>query len=291
MNDHLEWALAYADRLGWLVHPCRAVRPGGDKVDRKKPAIKKWHERATTNPAQIRHWWRAYPDSSIAIATGSRSGIWVLDVDGAEGLESLRRRPDLLAIETATQRTGSGGMQLFFQWPAGRTIRNSCRKLGPGLDVRGEGGYVVAPPSVHPNDQLYEWIRDPEAIAPAPGWLVEAIDPPKPQPAAPPPWRAPAGPATRAYLERAIESELEAVAYAPPHTANDQLNRSAHALFRFAVSGQVPPTARLRCSPRRGTGGSLTARRWRRSALPPRRGGWRCEHLGRETGGVRRGGR
>jgi Bifunctional DNA primase/polymerase, N-terminal len=251
MNEVLEWALAYAEHPRWLVHPCREVPAGGNKADRKKPAIRRWPERATTNLEQIRYWWQQRPAANISIATGARSGVWVLDIDGEEGIASLCRHSDLMAIETATQRTG-GGWQAIFRWPVGRNIINSTgkatkpgeprrRNLGPGLDTRGDGGYVVVPTSIHPETGAeYEWIRDPwqYPLAAAPDWLLDLLEP---QPAAVvnrpnttlPAFVPTAQAADERYVEAALQAELDAVAGASEGQRNDQLNRSAFALFRF----------------------------------------------------------
>jgi hypothetical protein len=87
-------------------------------------------------------------------------------------------------IATLAQRTARG-WQMFFRWPAVGVIRNSARRLAPGLDVRGEGGYVLVPPSVHPSGVRYEWIVSGAEITPAPAWLLAMVTEPKPEPAAP----------------------------------------------------------------------------------------------------------
>jgi len=129
---------------------------------------------ATTDEAIIRKWWREYPDANIGVATGS---IVVIDVDGPEGeraLASLIAQHGPLP-ETLESRTGrlDGGRQLFFA-ANGYTIRNSAGKLVQGLDVRGQGGYVVAPRSIHPSGKQYEWIRT-AGVAPLPKWIEQKL--------------------------------------------------------------------------------------------------------------------
>ena len=162
----LDAALAYAGK-GWLVFPCFEVKPDGTctcgdptciKNAGKHPRVR-WGAMATTDPIKIRGWWRRWPRSNIAIACGAKSGIWVFDIDPAKGgiaaLASLEaangRLPTTLMVST-----GGHGWHYYFAWPTdGRVIPNSSDALGPGLDVRGEGGYVIAPPSNHISGRCY----------------------------------------------------------------------------------------------------------------------------------------
>lgn len=126
---------------------------------------------ATTDPDQITAWWTAHPDANVAIATGGAAGLYVVDVDGPEGESSLARYGALPA--TPESRTGKG-RHLLFQWADGR---NSAGKLGPKIDTRGTGGYIVAPPSVHPNGTKYRWAVSPAAatVQPLPAALAEVL--------------------------------------------------------------------------------------------------------------------
>lgn len=189
-SESLAAALAYAKR-GWMVFP---LKPG-----EKTPLTPNGFKDATTNENIIVRWWDRWPDANIGIATGPESGIWVLDIDAPDGDKSLGALESELATlpRTLEQVTGGGGKQLFFRWPA-REIRNR-QGLRPGIDVRGNGGYVVVPPSLHPCGKRYEWDGGKGDIEPAeapPEWL-EFIAPAKrniapwgriaPAPAAPPP--------------------------------------------------------------------------------------------------------
>lgn len=84
-------------------------------------------------------------------------------------------------LETLTFKTGSGGFHFIFQYPAAQILRNSAGEVGPGVDTRGEGGYIVLPPSIHASGNLYEMYRVVPVI-PAPEWLLEVFRP-RPQPA------------------------------------------------------------------------------------------------------------
>jgi transposase len=164
-------ALAYGER-GVPAFPCR---PGG-----KAPLTAHGHLEATTDPRKINALWNRYPGANIGVPTGKRSGFFVLDVDegGEEALAALEREHGKLP-PTFTVRTGSGGRHLYFKWPEGAEIRNSVGRVGVGLDVRGEGGYVVASPSQ--TEGPYE-VLDKLPMAEAPGWLLEAArEPSRPQ--------------------------------------------------------------------------------------------------------------
>ena len=158
-------ALAYA-RRGVPVFPCE---PGA-----KRPLTLNGHWDATKDPHAIGQWWKRWPSANVAIPTGEKSGVVVLDVDVDDGgPESLARleRVGIPVPKTARTRTGGGGIHLFFRYPREREIRNSAGLLGPGLDVRGEGGYVVVPPSR--TRGLYRWV-DTSALAEA-SWLIERL--------------------------------------------------------------------------------------------------------------------
>ena len=143
----------------------------------KRPALTRWTEQATTDTATIKEWWDGHDDYGVGIATGPTSGFWVLDVDDFDSFRDLEQRYEMLP-DTRTSITGSGGFHFLFRWPTdGRDIRNDAgRRLGPGLDVRGDGGQIVAPPSIHPNGNTYQWDAGlGDDIAEAPEWLLELV--------------------------------------------------------------------------------------------------------------------
>lgn len=118
------------------------------------------------------------PEANLGIVTGPGSGIFVLDVDdkidgiGSQTLSGLEEKFGALP-ETLTAKTGSG-RHLYFKHP-GAKVYTRAGELGPGLDVRGDGGYVVAPPSVHANGNRYEWLDPNAPIAAAPDWLLSVV--------------------------------------------------------------------------------------------------------------------
>jgi len=153
-STHLETALGYAHR-GWRVHPL---------VPRdKKPLLKAWPAKATTDTAQIREWWTRHPTANIGLATGPESGIVVLDLDDREAFAQWQRT-HRVTLHTVTANTGRGGRHYYCSYPRRVVLGNRTRFL-PGADLRGAGGYVVAPPSRHPNGTHYAWRVSPEEAA------------------------------------------------------------------------------------------------------------------------------
>lgn len=145
----------------------------------KHPRIPDWPNKASNDPRQAKGWWIRWPQANVAVVTGRRSGLVVVDVDDKDagsGSLSLRR----LEAEhqplpaTLTVVTGNGRHH-YYQHPKITDVKCSTGKLGAGLDVRGDGGYVVAPPSVHANGRTYQWTDDGAEIAQAPHWLLDLL--------------------------------------------------------------------------------------------------------------------
>ena len=149
-NNLLNAALKYATKYGWAVFPC--------SQSTKKPLTPHGCKNAKKDPGAIRAWWKRYPDASIGIATGSISNLIVIDedIDEDKGLDGphaalLWERDNGDFPETLVAITGRGGRHLYFKYD-GEDIKNRAGIL-EGIDVRGEGGYVIAPPSVHPKSR------------------------------------------------------------------------------------------------------------------------------------------
>lgn len=158
-NRNLQAALTYATKYGWAVFPVRHAT--------KKPLTPHGCLDAKKTPGAIMAWWGRYPDASIGIATGSISNLIVIDEDiddekGIDGrLEVSRWEAENGKLpETVAATTGRGGTHLYLRY-RGKDIKNRAGILD-GVDVRGEGGYVIAPPSTHPNGSEYEWDFSPE---------------------------------------------------------------------------------------------------------------------------------
>jgi hypothetical protein len=134
---------------------------------------------ATTDPDQIEQWWSRRPDANIGVATGAASGFCVVDIDprnlGNGNWENLTDTHGPIP-ETIQALTGGGGTHILL---AGDL---PCTKLAPGVDFKGNGGYICAPPSKHPSGREYCWEAssrpDELLIAPAPQWLIDLVGSP-----------------------------------------------------------------------------------------------------------------
>jgi energy-coupling factor transporter ATP-binding protein EcfA2 len=192
MLDH---ALAYAKR-GWKVFPlhtpssegkCSCRRDCG-RDNGKHPRTLKGLKDATDNAVEIARLWNLWPDANIGILTGRESGIFVVDVDprhgGTDTLKALLEQHGPLA-EKFYATTGGGGWHIFFNHP-GVYVKSRSGALGAGVDIKGEGGYVVAAPSLHASGNRYLWFAEYEFAKPisdAPRWLLSLLSTPEPQPA------------------------------------------------------------------------------------------------------------
>ena len=129
------------------------------------------YQRKAALESEVRAWFDRYPNANIGIVTGRVSGIVVLDIDSREGMEYAKAHA---LPATPVSNTGRG-WHYIFEHP-GREARNFVRRL-PGMDLRGDGGYIVAPPSMHPSGRTYEWSIEPWSIKPAPppGWITDAL--------------------------------------------------------------------------------------------------------------------
>jgi hypothetical protein len=189
VNQFLSTALKYADN-GWRVFPLHSMVNGqctcGLKCDSpgKHPRTKNGLKDASIDPAVIEAWWERWPDSNIGIATGSESDLWVLDVDNKRSIEvghrlvgvgdhsiaELESEHEALP-ETRYVETGGGGRHYYFSFGGG--CAGNRANIRPGIDIRGEGGYVVAPPSIHVSGHVYRSENEDLLPVPPPAYLVE----------------------------------------------------------------------------------------------------------------------
>lgn len=160
-------ALDYANRAGLPVFP---VKPD------KSPYTSNGFKDASKDDGTICSWWGRCKDANIGIPTGEASGWLVLDIDPRHGGDAsltalIGEHGDL--PETLEARTGGDGHHIIFAYPHGSNIRNS-KRLGAGIDVRGEGGYIVVAPSIHASGKTYQWLND-NKPASAPEWLLKLL--------------------------------------------------------------------------------------------------------------------
>lgn len=142
----------------------------------KAPATSGGFHDASKEESAIRALWGNRTNCNLGIATGDISGFWVLDIDiekgGEESLAALEDKYGSLP-DTLVSKTGGGGKHYLFKIPKGIRIPCTINKLAKGIDTRGSGGYIAAPPSVHPNGAKYEWVQN--DIVDAPNWLIKLI--------------------------------------------------------------------------------------------------------------------
>jgi Bifunctional DNA primase/polymerase, N-terminal/Primase C terminal 1 (PriCT-1) len=194
MTSLLQTAIAFADQ-GLRVLPLHSPLPGPRctcsdttcEVIGKHPRIARGCHGAVRDPDQIRRWWNRWPDANLGLATGSGSGIYAIDIDPRHGGDdTLRALEDEHGPLPPTWRflTGGGGEHIVFRYPAGVKFGNTASSaLGEGIDTRGEGGLIVAPPSLHASGRPYAFSVDHHPaevpLADMPGWLLTRLQAPK----------------------------------------------------------------------------------------------------------------
>jgi len=186
----LEFALYYAT-LGWRIIPnhacvngkCTCWRKSECLSPGKHPRFNEWQLKATTEPTEIVAWFKDYwPNSNIGVATGKASNLFLVDIDTKDGgvekwVELIKKYGDI--PPTPIAKTGSDGRHICFQCPSTITIPTKAKLFpGIGIDVRGEGGQAVLPPSRNANGN-YEWCEDSAPwevpVAQAPEWVLALI--------------------------------------------------------------------------------------------------------------------
>ncbi|HLT09226.1 MAG TPA: bifunctional DNA primase/polymerase [Micromonosporaceae bacterium] len=233
--SHIDVALETAEFAP--VFPC---------LPSKRPATKHGFHDATTDPKRITAWWTRHPDHLVAIPT---EGLLVVDLDDRPGKPPAWHTWVELAEPHGWSvtddhgkplvrmvATPSGGVHIYHRLPKGTEVRNSASKLGPGIDVRANGGYVIAAGSRLPDGREYEQLcpfADP--IPEAPAWLIEAASS---APAPELPERRPAYGGTR-YGVQALEAELGRLALATEGTRNETLVRAAFRAGQLAGGGEL----------------------------------------------------
>jgi putative DNA primase/helicase len=250
----LESALYYAS-LGLHVIPLHT--PGQDKSGKrcscrdgincekigKHPRISDWPNKASIEEKQIREWWNTWPIANIGILCGEKSNLFVFDVDGEEGRNSIKERD---IPETVTTITGKGNHYLYTH-PKDTKLKTPKNSVGiiEGCDIRTNRGYIVAPPSMHYSGKKYRWQEGhaPNEIelANAPQWLLdkfkEAENSVSPKEA-----KTPANPKngnTTAYGKAALQDACEKIRNAREYTRNQTLNDEALCIAQLVAGGEV----------------------------------------------------
>lgn len=229
-NQALHDALSYAAN-GWPVFP---LLP-----NTKRPATEHGLKDASTDPDTIRAWWARWPAANIGIALPPdvlAVDVDVKDIDGFASLAALTVEHGELPA-TLTAETASGGWHLYFRKPTDVRVKNRVG-IRPGIDVRAQGGYLVAPPSTI-GGRAYRWLNDDDA-ADCPDWLLDVLTEEKKattSPATAP--QALQSTARDAYSQRALERATSAVVAAPEGGRNDALNGAAYGLARLAAAGRL----------------------------------------------------
>jgi len=240
--DLLAAALDYSAK-GVAVFPCHP--------ETKRPLIARGFKDASADPATIRAWWERWPTAMIGAPTGSSLGAWVLDVDDADAFEAARERLGLKLPETRRCITGKG-FHLHFRFDPDCPVRNAqCRgdkdtgakvwpfKQLPGAEVRGEGGYVILPPSIHPSGRRYEWSPDGQPVdAPAAllRFVLKADEDSVPAIVRETP-RIVSG--DTAYGLRALDDECGNIASAPNGSQEKTLNDAALKIGALVAGGSI----------------------------------------------------
>lgn len=219
----LESALSYALRRGWSVFPCKS---GGIEPVRGF----KWKQEASTDPDRIREWWAEWPGANIAIVLGARSGVVIADVDDvARFKEGGLELPRTLTARTSAERG-------HFYYSAEGGIKGTA---GAGYDLKAEGSYVIAPPSLHPSGAQYKWVSTNAPLAPVPEWVAQKA---APRPACE--WSISGepklSPRTSRYGRIVLLSECKALAAMAPNTGrNNKLYKIAFRIGQLCAEGKI----------------------------------------------------
>jgi hypothetical protein len=238
----LDQILGYAAR-SWYTF---ALKPKS-----KDPATKRGFYDATINPEKLKRWFaRGYP-YNVGIRTGLLSGVLVVDVDGILGKTSLQRLCHEYGPlpKTLASRTARGG-HLWFAIDV--PVPSSIGRVAPNIDIRANGGYVVAPPSIHPDGPVYEWIDYSVPLAPAPDWLITlALRKPtsaqifsahtcasKKSPASSESTQITAS-SSAAYGRAALEREIETLTRASSGCRNETLNYASFRLHQLVAGDEL----------------------------------------------------
>ncbi|MBF0563083.1 MAG: bifunctional DNA primase/polymerase [Alphaproteobacteria bacterium] len=201
----------------------------------KRPLPEHGFKNASAVSAVVRDLWRRWPGPLVGIRTGTESGLDVLDLDRQHGAAAWWVTYRDRIPNTRTHRTRSGGLHLLFRHLPG--LRCSTAKVGPGVDIKADGGCCIWWPSAGLPVLVDMPLTD---LAGWPQWLIDAALPPPKPVYVPKPLPADGTRAER-YARAALRHAADRVATAPTGSRNDILNRETHALARFIIEGTLDP--------------------------------------------------
>lgn len=227
------WSVVWPDPLEDPLCTCpkgaTCASPG------KHPRLPHGVLEASASVSVASGWWGQWPDANVGIATGPGSGLYVVDLDGPAAVAAWTE----LGLPSGWQsRTGNGVHHVYTLLDE---LPNTASKIAPGIDTRGAGGYIVAPPSVHAKRlSRYQWIeREGERPPPLPAAIRDAVTPSMQTPARPP--TVAFGDST-AYAKGVLRHALERLAACPEGTRNETLNREAFLLGQWIGGSELDPT-------------------------------------------------
>jgi hypothetical protein len=246
-EEMLKAALDYAAK-GKPIFPCRP--------DNKRPLTEHGFKDATCDQAIIRDWWQQYPRAMIGMPTGAASGTFVVDLDRKDDVDGHKTFAEmgLDELDAPAVETPSGGAHLYYQHQDG--LRNTAKKaLGNGIDTRGDGGYVILPPSMRTDGRRYRWRPvGARTICEVPQIILDRLEhhrrrhevaagadgqPSTSERAAERQPRLNGDARNRAYAEAVLRAECERVANAGKGTRNDTLNTAALKVGHYVGSGEL----------------------------------------------------
>jgi hypothetical protein len=228
------WSIAWNPADPLTPPACTCPRGAACASPGKHPRLAHGVLEASANALTITEWWARWPDANVGLATGPRSGIYVVDLDGPAAIAAY----EALGFPAGWQsRTGSG---MHHVYALRDSLPNSAGKIAAGIDTRGDGGYIVAPPSLHYSLKRYQWVDRPGEAPPAlPDVIRAAVTP-----AMSTPTRAPTvrfGQST-AYAKGVLRHALERLSAAPEGARNEQLVREAFLLGQWIGGGELDPS-------------------------------------------------
>ncbi|HEU5019675.1 MAG TPA: bifunctional DNA primase/polymerase [Pseudolabrys sp.] len=226
---------------GFSVFPCHS---GGADVKKPMPGVF-WRSASTNDRVKVEKWWRRWPDAAVGLDL-AKSGLVVIDADrhgdddGVAAVATLMHEHGFDPDQCPLVSTPNAGTHYYFRQPGGEPLGNGRGSLPAGIDVRGAGGYVIAPGTMLGDGRQYEAFGMLNEAPELPDWLRAIIADRAMPPARPIPTTArPSDERIAAYLDKALQEELDAVRYAPRGQRNNQLNTSSFSLGQMVAAGWI----------------------------------------------------